>query len=386
MRKLVEKLRKERKDLIGQVISMKKRYEGKLDLLDLSVGSPNLPPPIWVVETMKDSMKVRRYHGYPPKFGAEELFDSVMRWYKRRFGVNIPSHDNLIITPGIKEAIFDTLVSILNENEKVLVPDPGYPTYSDALIFAGAERIPYNPEEKDEEVLREIETMMEREKPSVIVLNYPHNPTGRLPSFETLSKIVMLARKNGMKILSDMAYSEIFFENESHSVFEIATDFKDTVEFLSFSKTYNMAGWRIGIMVGDAELMSLVKTYRSMKHSGVFYPIQLSAKSALDDTPEEYYEDLRAIYRRRRDILCEELEKGGFSFSRPQGSIYVWAKIPSNFLDMDTMEFVKLMLERTGILVFPGEIFGKNGKKKVRFSLVEEEERLREVGERLKRL
>jgi len=147
-----------------------------------------------------------------------------------------------------------------------------------------------------------------------------------------------------------------------------------------------MAGWRIGIMVGDAELMSLVKTYRSVKHSGVFYPIQLSAKSALDDTPEEYYEDLRTIYRRRRDILCEELEKGGFSFSRPQGSIYVWAKIPSNFLDMDTMEFVKLMLERTGILVFPGEIFGKNGKKKVRFSLVEEEERLREVGERLKRL
>jgi LL-diaminopimelate aminotransferase len=358
-----------------------KTLPAEKSIINLSIGAPNRPTPEWVVSAMKDNLDNPAYHTYPPQFGAPELCKAVAYWYRKRFGVSVDAQNNVLVTVGIKEAIFNAFHSLLNPGDVVLIPDPGYPTYFEAVSFVGGKLISYDSDRPQSEVLVEIEGQIERYSPKIIVVNYPSNPTGRLVDLEFYQALSTQCERNDVIVMSDLAYSEIAFDGLSVCSFLQARNTCDlAMEYFAFSKTYNMAGWRIGAIVGDKRLIDAIKLYKSKIDSNVFYPIQLAAVAAIHSTPDAFYKDLKGIYQQRRDALVGGLREAGLKFSPPQGAMYIWVETPEG---EDPWSFTEMLFKKHGILVVPGTAYGKNGKNKVRMGLVQETAIMKEAAERL---
>ena len=369
-----------RPDAFGFINGLKKEPP-KQKMINLSIGAPNRPTPEWIVEVMKGNLSNPAYHTYPPQHGAPELLEAVADWYRKRFEVTLNPDENVLITVGIKEAIFNALHALVNAGDSILVPDPGYPTYFEAVLFTGGKLLTYDGDVDPIASLDEIESLARLYKPKMVIVNYPSNPTGRVANREYYDRLSELSGKYGFVVMSDLAYSEIAFDNlEVNSYFEARQNLELGLEYFAFSKTYNMAGWRVGAIVAEKRLLDAVKLYKSKIDSNVFYPIQLAAAAALKSTPDSYYRELREIYQGRRDAIIEGLKASGLTFTAPQGAMYVWVSPPEG---TDPWSFTEKLYREYGILVVPGTAYGINGSKKVRMGLVQEVEAMKDAARRL---
>ncbi len=369
-----------RPDAFGFINGLKKEPP-KQKMINLSIGAPNRPTPEWIVEVMKGNLSNPAYHTYPPQHGAPELLEAVADWYRKRFEVTLNPDENVLITVGIKEAIFNALHALVNAGDSILVPDPGYPTYFEAVLFTGGKLLTYDGDVDPIASLDEIESLARLYKPKMVIVNYPSNPTGRVANREYYDRLSELSGKYGFVVMSDLAYSEIAFDNlEVNSYFEARQNLELGLEYFAFSKTYNMAGWRVGAIVAEKRLLDAVKLYKSKIDSNVFYPIQLAAAAALKSTPDSYYRELREIYQGRRDAIIEGLKASGLTFTAPQGAMYVWVSTPEG---TDPWSFTEKLLQRVRHCCCSGTAYGANGSRKVRMGLVQELEVMKEAARRL---
>jgi LL-diaminopimelate aminotransferase len=369
-----------RPDAFGFINNLKTQ-SSRYPMINLSIGAPNRPTPEWILESMKANLDNPAYHTYPPQHGAPELCDAIAFWYRKRFKVKLDPRDNVLVTVGIKEAIFNALHSLINAGDTVLVPDPGYPTYFEAVLFTGGKLVTYNSDSEPAAVLNEIEYRAKTYNPKIVVVNYPSNPTGRIADADFYNSLSEIAAHYGFIVMSDLAYSEIAFDGlKVSSYLEARPNLELGFEYFAFSKTYNMAGWRVGAIVGDKRLVDAVKLYKSKIDSNVFYPIQLAAATALKETPASFYHELSAMYENRRNALLEGLSKAGLKFSPPQGAMYTWVETP---MGMDPWVFTEKLYREYGILVVPGTAYGLNGIKRVRIGLVQEVPLMEEAAQRL---
>jgi len=363
-------------------LKQKMLIKSNRSLIDLSIGAPNRPTPAWIIHELQDQVSKPQFHSYPPPHGCSELRESIAYWYKKRFRVTIDPDRNVLVTIGVKEAIANSLLALVNPGDGVLVPDPGYPTYFDGALFAGARLLSYKSDFDEEFVFEEIEKKVLLFQPKIIIVSYPCNPTGRMVTSSFYQKLALLSKKENLIVISDLAYSEITFDGlTAPSYLESLTPEMAGIEYFTFSKTYNMAGWRLGAIVGSESLVNPVKLYKSKIDSNVFYPIQLAGVCALEKTPDSYYQELKVFYEERRNILCTGFDDVGLSYTPAQGAIYIWLKTPK---DMDSFEFTKELFINTGILVVPGNGYSMEGGDYVRVGLVQEAPLLIEAVQRLK--
>ncbi|WP_041083788.1 pyridoxal phosphate-dependent aminotransferase [Thermotoga profunda] len=358
-----------------------RKKPSRSELIDLSIGAPNRPTPTWIIETMKTALNETSYHTYPPQNGSPELRKAISDWYNKRFNVDLDPEKNILITVGIKEIVFNALQALINQGDVVLLPDPGYPTYYDASNFAGARILTYDSKKNSQKMLEDIVTILNKNRVKIIVINFPSNPVGTVVNLEFYKKLSAVAEDYSCIVISDIPYYEITFNNSiAPSYLQGNLSLRNAIEYFAFSKTYNMAGWRIGAVVGDEKIIDLLKLFKSKIDSNVFYPIQLAAVSALNNTPQEYYEDLRKEYKLRRDTIVNYLEKSGLNFHMPDGAMYVWVKAPQN---ETCWSFVEKLYLNTGVLTVPGIAYGPSGKDQIRLGLVQEVDILKEAGERI---
>lgn len=350
------------------------RYD---DLINLSIGAPNRPTPNHICDVLVQELKNPKYHTYAPQFGAPELCEAVAEWYKSRFGVNIDSRKEVLITVGIKEAIFNTVHALVNPGDVVLVPDPGYPTYFEAVTFCGGKMITYDSNQGENETLSSIKEAAQIHKPKFVFVNYPSNPTGRIVTERFYRELQLIANELNFVVLSDLAYSEIAFDGKTvSSYFQGSDSIEGAIEFFAFSKTYNMAGWRVGAIVADESLLHAIKMYKSKIDSNVFYPIQLAAVEALNNTEAGFYSEQSKMYQRRREILFDGICSVGIEAVKPEGAMYLWTKVPTGY---DSWSFTKHLYDNCGVLCVPGSAYGANGKSYVRLGLVLEEDKMKEA-------
>ncbi len=353
-------------------------------VIDLSIGAPNRPTPPWVVETMKNALYETSYHTYPPQDGSIELRNAISKWYKKRFNVILDPEKNILITVGVKEIVFNALQALINQGDVVLVPDPGYPTYYDASNFSGARILTYDSAGNQKKILEEIAQKLEKYRIKITIINFPSNPVGTVVDMQFYKELSLLAEDHSCIVISDLPYSEITFDDFiAPSYLQANPGLAKTIEYFSFSKTYNMAGWRVGAVVGDEKIIDLLKLYKSKVDSNVFYPIQLAAVSALEDTPQDYYENLKKEYTLRRDTIVDFLRKSGMEFCMPHGAMYVWVQIPER---ENCWSFIEKMYLQAGILGVPGIAYGPSGINHIRLGLVQEVDVLKEAGERILKL
>jgi LL-diaminopimelate aminotransferase len=369
-------------DAFGFIREMKLKPPRNFDtFIDLSIGAPNRATPKNILDQFVQDVYVEKYHTYPPQFGAMELCEAVAEWYEKRFAVRIDPRTEVLITVGIKEAIFNAFHALLNPGEVLVIPDPGYPTYFEAGDFCGAKLITYNSNADEAAVLQEIEAIAELHHPSYVVVNYPSNPTGRLVGISFYEQLSRLASRYDFAVMSDLAYSEIAFDDRRATSYLTGNNGTSmALEFFAFSKTYNMAGWRVGAIVAQKEILDAVKLYKSKIDSNVFYPIQLAAATALKSMDDTFYQELSSMYQKRRDILCAGLSACGLRFTKPEGAMYVWVEVPAG---MNAWDFIQVLYDDYGFVGVPGTAYGKNGGGYIRLGLVQEEAVLEEVAKRL---
>lgn len=353
----------------------------KKKIIDLSIGAPNRPTPSWIIETMKNALNEVSYHTYPPQNGSPELKKAISDWYKKRFGVYIDPEKNILITVGIKEIVFNALQALINQGDIVLVPDPGYPTYYDGSNFAGAKVLTYCSTGSPEKIFDDIVQALKDHEVKIVIINFPSNPAGTVVNLEFYKKLSLIAENHSCIVISDIPYYEITFDNlVAPSYLQGNPSLSNAIEYFAFSKTYNMAGWRVGAVVGDEKIIDLLKLYKSKIDSNVFYPIQLAAACAINNTPETYYEELRKEYKLRRDTITEYLEAAKLEFHMPGGAMYVWIRVPKK---ERCWSFVQKLYLNTGVLLVPGIAYGPSGEDHVRLGLVQEIDVLKEAGERI---
>jgi LL-diaminopimelate aminotransferase len=330
---------------------------------------------------MKKNLDNEKYHTYPPQDGLPEFKKAICDWYKKRFNADIKL-ENVLITIGIKEVIFNTFHAMIDAGDAVLLPDPGYPTYFEAAYFTGSKVLTYNSNYDEDKLFIEIKNKLRLYKPKILILNFPCNPTGNNVSLDFYNRMRAVCEEVDTMVFSDLAYSEIYYDdNYVYSYFHDGTSLFNGLEFFAFSKTYNMAGWRVGAIVGDKDIIDAVKLYKSKIDSNVFCPIQKASIAALEETPESFYIAQRKMYQERRDILSQGFENAGINFTMPKGAMYMWVDIPKNI--KDSWEFTRVLYSEFGILTVPGTAYGVNGANKVRVGLVQDSEVLREASDRL---
>lgn len=353
-----------------------------VDLIDLSIGDPDIPTPRHVVEAMKRAVENPAYHRYPSSAGMPAYREAVAAWYKRRFGVSLDPKGQVISLIGSKEGIGHFPLAFVNPGDVVLVPSPGYPVYSIGTLFAGGESH-LMPLREENAFLPELgavpEDVLKRTK--ILWLNYPNNPTAALAPREFFEEAIGLARRHGFIICHDAAYSEVYFGAERPPSFlEVEGAMDVGVEFHSLSKTCNMTGWRIGFAAGNRDIVGGLANVKGNLDSGVFQAVQEAAIAALG-TGDEILAGIRKTYEERRDALYEGLSGAGFELSRPRATFYLWVKVPRGF---DSSGFSEHLLQNAAVLATPGNGFGAHGEGYIRFALTVTVERIREAVERIK--
>ena len=357
------------------------------DIIDFGMGNPDLPTPPHIVEKLVETVQDPRTHRYSNSRGIPGLRKALAGYYKTRFGVTLDPETEAIVTIGSKEGLANLAQAITGPGDMILVPNPSYPIHQFGFIIADG-TVGYLPVEPDDAFLEALERAVLRSqaKPVALVLCYPSNPTALTADLEFYGKVVEFCRAHDLIVLSDLAYSEIFFDgNPPPSILQIPGAKEVAVEFTSLSKTYSMPGWRIGFAAGNPRLIAALARVKSYLDYGAFTPIQVAAAAALNG-PQDCVEEMRAIYRERRDVLVDGLKRAGWDVPVPSASMYIWAPIPEPFTSMGSVAFSKLLLKQAHVAVSPGLGFGENGDGHVRIALVENTQRIRQATRSLKQL
>ncbi|MEH7383635.1 LL-diaminopimelate aminotransferase [Bacillus sp. JJ1533] len=350
------------------------------DIIDLSVGSPDLPPPPYVIEALITHTEDPSLYGYSLT-GMDELHTAISEYYSRRFDVSVKKENEVLMVMGSQDGLVHFPMVFANPNDYILVPDPGYTAYAAGIALAGA--TPYGmPLKEENQFLPDLDVIPEdvREKAKIMILNFPGNPVPALATKAFFKKVIEFAKKYQIIVLHDFAYSELYFEEKPISFLSVEGATEVGVEFNSLSKSFNMAGCRIGYIVGNSEIIAAMNRLKSNLDYGVFLPIQKAAIAALRDT-SNFNEDLREAYKKRRDLLVNGLTEVGWQVDSPKASMFVWAKVPSGFT---STEFTYRLIDEAGIVVTPGNAFGPSGEGYVRIGLVQNEENLLKAVQRLK--
>src|SRR4030043_2167806 len=360
-------------------IKQKARVKG-VDLIDLSIGDPDIPTPSNIVGAMKKAVKNPVNYRYPSYEGMLSYREAVARWYKRRFNVKLDPETEVLSLIGSKEGIGHIPLAFVNPGDIVLVPSPGYPVYPVGTLFAGGESY-MMPLKEENYFLPDFDAIPKRvlRKAKLMFLNYPNNPTSATAPLKFFKEAANLASKYNIIFCHDASYTEIYFEKKPLSFMQIPGAKDVGIEFHSLSKTYNMTGWRIGFAVGNKEVLSGLGKVKTNLDSGVFQAIQEAAIAALN-TDDAVLSKIRKTYQERRDILYSGLKKLGMHLIKPKATFYIWARIPPHF---DSLSFVKYLLKRAGVLATPGNGFGETGEGYVRFALTASADRIKEAVERI---
>ncbi|MBP6821880.1 MAG: aminotransferase class I/II-fold pyridoxal phosphate-dependent enzyme [Acidobacteria bacterium] len=358
-------------------LKMEARHRGE-DIIDLGMGNPDLATPEPIVEKLVEAARNPRNHRYSASKGIPNLRLEISRWYARRYNVDIDPETEAIATIGAKEGFSHLVLALVEPGDKVIVPDPSYPIHSFAATIAGCQliKLPVNDgPEAMLEALRRLE-YSRSEQPKLLVLSFPHNPTTvcvELPFFE---EVVAIARERGYLVVHDLAYADLGFDGyKPPSILQVKGAKDVAVEMFSMSKSYSMAGWRMGFCVGNKQAVYALTRLKSYLDYGMFQPIQIAGIIALRDC-DEYVPQIVEVYRKRRDVLIKGLNSAGWNVPSPKGTMFVWAKIPEYFAKLGSLEFAKQLITRAGVAVSPGNGFGEAGEGYVRFALVENEQRI----------
>ena len=367
--------------VFSEVNEMKARARAKgLDIIDFGMGNPDSASPSHVVEKLIEAVQDPRTHRYSTSRGIKGLRRALVRYYKRRFDVDLDAEEEVIVTLGSKEGLANLASAISAPGDNVLVPNPSYPIHAYGFIIAGA-NVQHVPSGPGYDLIKEIHHAVERSAspPRALVLNFPNNPTAEVVDLAFYREVVELARRHEIFILSDIAYAEIYFDSEPPpSVLQVPGACDISVEFSSLSKTYSMPGWRVGFGAGNKRLISALARIKSYLDYGAFTPVQVAASAALDG-PQTYVNRIRQRYRERRDVLIESFRVAGWEIPSPRATMFVWAPIPTQFQNLGSLEFSKLLLQEAQVAVSPGIGFGKYGDGYVRLALVENRQRIRQA-------
>jgi len=352
------------------------------DLIDLSIGDPDIPTPSNIVGAMKKAVENPANHRYPSYEGMLSYREAVSRWYKRRFNVKLDPETEVLSLIGSKEGIGHIPLAFVNPGNIVLVPSPGYPVYPVGTLFAGGKSY-IMPLKEENDFLPDLGAIPSKVliKAKLIFINYPNNPTSVVAPWKFHKEVIKIAKKYNIIVCHDASYTEIYYEKKPLSFMQIPGAKDVGIEFHSLSKTYNMTGWRIGFAVGNREILAGLGKVKTNLDSGVFQAIQEAAIVALD-MDNGTLSEIRKIYQKRRDILYSGLKKLGMQLTKPKATFYIWAKVPSHF---DSMGFVEHILNKAGVLATPGNGFGDAGEGYVRFALTASEDRIKESVERIGR-
>jgi alanine-synthesizing transaminase len=356
------------------------------DIIDLGMGNPDLPTPQHIIDKLKETVDDKRTHRYSMSKGIPGLRKALAGYYERRFNVNIDPDSEAVVTLGSKEGLANLAQAITAPGDVILSPNPSYPIHPYGFMIAGAS-VRHMPMGPGSDFMKELAHAVQHSVPlpSAVILNYPSNPTAEVVDLNFYREIVDFCRKKGIWILSDLAYAEIYFDDcPPPSILEIPEARDIAVEFTSMSKTYSMAGWRVGFAVGNKALIEALTRVKSYLDYGAFTPIQVAAAAALNG-PQDCVEEHRKIYQARRDVLIEGLAAAGWDVSSPKATMFAWAPIPDVFKEMGSMEFSKLLLEHAEVAVAPGVGFGEYGEGFVRIALVENEQRIRQATRNIKK-
>ncbi|MAF47195.1 MAG: LL-diaminopimelate aminotransferase [Rhodospirillales bacterium] len=355
------------------------------DIIDFGMGNPDSPTPAHIVEKLVETVADPRTHRYSASRGIPGLRKAIAAYYGRRFGVEIDAETEAIVTLGSKEGLANLASAITSPGDVILVPNPSYPIHQFGFIIAdGAVRnIPVLP---DEEFFKALENavMHSVPKPTAVVLNYPNNPTTATADLAFYERVVDYCRHQGIYILSDLAYAELYFDgNPPPSILQVPGAREIAVEFTSMSKTYSMPGWRIGFATGNQQLISALSRIKSYLDYGAFTPVQVAATAALNG-PQQCVDDMRQLYKERRDVLIDSMGQAGWDIPVPTSTMFAWAPVPPAFAHLGSNEFAKLLLREAKVAVSPGVAFGEHGDGHVRVSLVENRQRIRQAARNVK--
>ncbi|MFH1702633.1 MAG: LL-diaminopimelate aminotransferase [Nitrospirota bacterium] len=368
--------------LFASIDKMKQKAINKgIDLIDLSIGDPDIPTPSPIVNAMKKAVQKPVNHRYPSYEGMLSYREAVSRWYKKRFGVKLDPNTEVLSLIGSKEGIGHIPLAFINPGDTVLVPSPGYPVYATGTFFAGGKSF-FMPLREENDFLPDL-TVIPKDvlkKAKLIFLNYPNNPTTAISPLEFYKEVVKISLKYNIIVCHDASYTEIYYEGRKPLSFMQIPGSKDAgIEFHSLSKTYNMTGWRIGFAVGNRDVLSGLGKIKTNLDSGVFQAVQEAAIVALN-TDDSVLSKIRNTYQERRNTLYGGLKRLGMHLMKPKATFYIWAKVPSKF---DSMGFVSHLLNMAGVLATPGNGFGEAGEGYIRFALTASVERIKEAVERI---
>jgi alanine-synthesizing transaminase len=356
------------------------------DIIDLGMGNPDLPPPQHVIDKLCEVARKPDAHGYSASKGIPGLRKAQANYYGRRFGVDIDPETEIVVTLGSKEGLANLAQAITAPGDVVLAPNPSYPIHTFGFIIAGAtiRSVPTTPDEHYWESLdRAMKFTVPR--PSVLVVGYPSNPTAEVVDLAFYERLVAWAKENKVWVLSDLAYSELYYDGQpTPSILQVPGAKDVAVEFTSVSKTYSMAGWRIGFAVGNKTLISALTRVKSYLDYGAFTPIQAAACAAING-PQDIVEANRELYRRRRDVMVESFGRAGWDIPSPRASMFCWAPLPPAISHLGSLEFSKQLLTHAGVAVAPGVGYGEDGEGFVRIAMVENEQRIRQAARNVKR-
>ncbi len=370
-----------------EVNTLKARERAKgVDIIDFGMGNPDLPTPPHVVEKLVETAQKPRTNRYSMSRGIPGLRRSMARYYQRRFGVTLDPETEVVATLGSKEAFANIAQAISAPGDVILAPNPSYPIHPFGFIIAGA-TIRHVKALSPEEYLEGLERAVRHSVPPPIalVVSYPSNPTAQTAGLDFYRDVVRFAERHDLIILSDLAYAEVYLNDEPPpSILQIEGAKARTVELTSMSKTYSMPGWRMGFAVGNARLIAALARIKSYLDYGAFTPIQVAASAALNG-PQDCVEEMRATYRSRRDVLVESFGRAGWTIPSPDASMFAWAPLPAGLEHLGSLELSKRLIEEAGTAVSPGVGFGEHGEGFVRFALVENEQRIRQAARNVKR-
>ncbi len=367
-------------------IKAKLRAEG-VDIIDLGMGNPDMPTPDHIVAKLQETVKDGRTHRYSTSRGIPGLRKAQASYYGRRFGVKLNPDTQVVATLGSKEGFANMASAITAPGDVVLVPNPTYPIHSFGFIMSGGV-VRSMPADPNEDFMRSLDRAVRHSipKPIALVLNYPANPTAYTADLDFYTEVVRYCKANDIFILSDLAYSEIYFDADQPppSVLQVPGAIDITVEFTSMSKTYSMPGWRVGFAVGNERLIAALARVKSYLDYGAFTPIQVAAVAALNGS-DEVIDEVRKVYKHRRDVMVESFGRAGWNIPVPKATMFAWAPIPDQYAHMGSLEFAKLLIQETGVGVAPGVGFGEYGDQYIRLAFVENEHRIRQAARNVKK-
>jgi len=360
-------------------LKAKARAAGE-DIIDFGMGNPDQPTPQHIVDKMTEAAQRPDTHRYSVSRGIPRLRKAICGWYKKKYDVDLDPETEAIVTIGSKEGLAHLALATVGPGDAVLVPSPAYPIHPYGFVIAGADirHVPLTP---DGDFFEELEKAIKTSwpKPKMLILNFPGNPTTQCVELEFFEKVITMAKEHNIWVVQDIAYAEIVFDGYvAPSILQVEGAKDVAVEFYSLSKSYNMPGWRVGFMCGNKELVGALARIKSYLDYGMFTPIQVAAIAALEG-PQDCVEEIRQLYKDRRDVLCDGLNGIGWAVEKPKATMFVWCKIPDAYLEIGSLEFSKKLLKDAKVAVSPGIGFGAYGDEYVRFGLIENAHRTRQA-------